>query len=188
MAADRSHHQASSETDAAPEVSARATAMLPAQVLQPGELIILLLKPSPWFIVLDALGSIAWLIAIVAAALLIDATGLTHVGRRDLVLLGAALVGMRLFWQFLEWLGRVYVLTDRRVIRVEGVLRIHIFETALRNVQHTSTRFSLRERLFGLGTLSFATAGTGIVEAYWRMIAHPLDIHRIVIQTLDRYR
>jgi len=95
---------------------------------------------------------------------------------------------LRLFWQFLEWLSRVYVLTDRRVVAVAGVLRVRVFEAPLQQVQHTNLLLSLRERLFGLGTVAFATAGTAIAEAYWLMLADPLEVHRKIVQTLNRYR
>ena len=82
----------------------------------------------------------------------------------------------------------MYVLTDRRVIRIKGVLRVQVFETPLKQIQHTNVFFSVRERLFGLGTLTFATAGTAVIEAMWVMVARPLEIHRKVIQTMQRYR
>ena len=95
---------------------------------------------------------------------------------------------VRLFWQFLEWLSRVYVLTDRRVIRVKGVLRISVFEAPLRQIQHTAAQYSIRERIFGLGTIGFATAGTGVIEAAWEMVARPMEVHGAVVQALNRYR
>ncbi|MEE9211213.1 MAG: hypothetical protein V3U29_01000, partial [Phycisphaeraceae bacterium] len=63
-----------------------------------------------------------------------------------------------------------------------------VFECQLKQVQNTNALFSLRERLFGLGTIGFATAGTAVTEAYWFMIAKPLDVHQHVVQTLNRYR
>lgn len=171
------------------EETAAPVAMLPAELLQPGEVIILLLKPSPWFIVLSPLKTLvaialgtAILLALSQLALL---PGLTH---REIVLLGAALIVLRLFWQFLEWLSRVYVLTDQRVIRVMGVLRVNVFETPLQQIQHTNLLFSIRERLFALGTIGFATAGTGGYEAFWTMVCNPLEVHQKVVQTLRRYR
>jgi uncharacterized membrane protein YdbT with pleckstrin-like domain len=95
---------------------------------------------------------------------------------------------VRLFWQFLEWLSRVYVLTDRRVIRVRGVWRVRVFEALLKNIQHTTVERSMRERLLGLGTIGFATSGTAFTEASWRMVARPLEVHQIVVQTIGRYR
>jgi len=166
----------------------RAAAMLPAELLQPSEIIILLVKPSPLFIILAPLQTLAILTLLTVAALAIDQHWLFGVPRRDIVLALVGLIGLRLFWQFLEWLSRVYVLTDQRVIRVRGVLRVSVFESRLEQIQHTDTQFSVRERLFALGTITFATAGTGAVEAVWAMIARPLEVHRTVVRTIRRYR
>lgn len=165
------------------------TALLPSELIQPGEIIILLIKPSPLFILLDSLRGLFALAVIFGLALALTNVTALGLGRRDLIVLCLALASMRLFWQFLEWLGRIYVLTDRRVIRVRGVLRVQVFEAQLKHIQHTTTYFSLRERLFGLGTIGFATASAaGSAEAFWRMIARPLDVHQIVIQAMNRYR
>lgn len=168
--------------------SARAAGLLPADLLQPGEIIILFLKPSPWYILLAPLATLTAITILVLVAL--QVADWLHIGidRRDLILLGVALVGIRLFWQFLEWLSRLYVLTDRRVIRVKGVLRVQVFETPLKNVQHTYALFSIRERFFGLGTMAFTTAGTAFIEATWEMVAKPLQVHKQIVQTLNRYR
>ncbi len=171
-----------------PALDARAALLLPAQLLQSGEIIILAIKPSPLMIVLEPLKQLT--VIVLAAAVL--ATAAQYLGRPELatrVLLGGlAIVTARVFWEGLEWLSRVYVLTDRRVIRVAGVLRVSVFEASLEQVQHTEVLLSLRERLFNLGTLAFSTAGTGVSEAYWRMVANPLDVHRTVINALRRYR
>ena len=42
-------------------IASRLAAMLPAQLLQPGEIIILLLKPSPLFILLAPLNTLVLL-------------------------------------------------------------------------------------------------------------------------------
>lgn len=175
--------------DDADAIDARIAAMLPAELLQPSEIIILLLKPSPLFIILSCAGFLIGVLALASLGLLlINAGHAIGIERRELILAAMAVCFLRLCWQFLEWLSRVYVLTDLRVIRVQGVLRVQVFETPLKKVQHTHTLFSIRERLFNLGTISFATAGTGFVEAAWQMVARPLEVHRIVVQTLNRYR
>jgi hypothetical protein len=168
--------------------SARAVGLLPADLLQPGEIVILFLKPSPWYILLAPLGSLAATTILVLLAIVISDRFNLRISQRDLVLLGIGLVGVRLFWQFLEWLSRIYVLTDRRIIRVKGVLRVQVFETPLKQVQHTYALFSIRERLFGLGTMAFTTAGTAFIEATWEMVARPLQVHKQIVQTLNRYR
>lgn len=176
-------------TDDGDAIDARIAAMLPPQLLQPSEIIILLLKPSPLFIILSCAGFLIGVLAVASIGLLlINAGHAIGIDRRELITAAVAVCFLRLCWQFLEWLSRVYVLTDLRVIRVQGVLRVQVFETPLKRVQHTHTLFSIRERLFNLGTIGFATAGTGHVEAAWQMVARPLEVHRIVVQTLNRYR
>ena len=171
-------------------IAARAAAMLPVELLQPHEIIVLLLKPSPWFIVLAPLKTLVALVVLTLAMVVFSSPIYAWLGvsQRDLVLVGVALIGVRLFWQFLEWLSRVYVLTDQRMIRVRGVLRVQVFECELHQIQHTEVLLSIRERIFGLGTIIFATAGTALAEAHWEMVARPLEVHQRVVQTLRRYR
>ena len=164
----------------------RAGAILPADLLQGGEVIILLLKPSLLYIVLGCLGTLA-LIAGTAALLI----GLRQVGAGTFstseVFAGALLlITIRIVWQTLEWFSRTYVLTNRRIIRIRGVIRVQIFEASLPQLQHTELVFSLRERLFRLGTIAFATAGSAFPEAYWLMISRPLAIHRRIVQEIHR--
>lgn len=184
----------------ADEAATRAAGMLPAELLQPGEIIILLLKPSPWFIVLAPLRFITCFVILFITYYFVAVKYPNFVyfptlsfksfsmTQAELPIVLTLIVLIRVFWQFLEWLSRVYVLTDKRIITVAGVLRVLVFETPLEKIQHTNTIFSLRERLFALGTLSFATAGTAINETYWLMLSTPLQIHQKVVQTLQRYR
>ena len=130
--------------DAAEPLDPHVAAMLPEQLLQPGELIILLLKPSPWFIVLviaahaggaggSCLGS--WLWRRRANRLF----SLLGMGRQNVLFLIVVLAALRLLWQTLDWLSRIYLLTDRRMVRIFGVLRIQVFECQLKMIQHTVT-------------------------------------------------
>ena len=178
---------ADTTTPAAPD-PVRAAAMIPAQLLQDGEIIVLLLKPHPLYIVLAPLRILVILTLATTLGVLIDTRLTTGANRQSILIVGITLILARLFWQFLEWLSRVYVMTDRRLIAVAGVLRVRVFETPLQNITHSEMLFSIRERLFGLGTLGFYTAGTGLVEAYWVMLAAPLEVHRQVVEALRRYR
>ncbi len=170
------------------DITAQAAGMLPAELLQPGEIIILLLKPSVWFILLAPLRTLSLILIFTVVAYGINIrTGLGY-NSQNIVLIGLALILVRLFWQFLEWLSRVYVLTDKRIITVSGVLRVVVFETMLKNIQHTNTIITLRESVFSLGTISFATAGSAVSETFWLMLNHPMEVHQKIVQTLNRYR
>lgn len=174
---------------AAEPLSAQAAVMLPAQLLQPGEVIVLLLKPSPLYIVLAPLRTLIVILLGVLLVVQLQRRGIElGLSNADVILAGAGLIGARLFWQVLEWLNQIYVLTDQRVIRVRGVINVRVFECPLKNIQQTDLILPLVQRLFGLGTLGFATAGTAFHEAYWLMLSQPLDVHHKVVETLRRYR
>lgn len=167
----------------------RADAMLPADLIHDDEIIILLLRPSPLFIVLGAAGSLI-AIAIITLTLAwisrLPVPWITFTDREAFAF-GGVLALLRITWQAMDWWCRIYVLTDRRLIRKMGVVRVAIFETPLRRIQHTSVFRRLRERVFGLGTLGFATAGSDTYEAFWVMIDKPYAVHKIVLQAIQRY-
>jgi uncharacterized membrane protein YdbT with pleckstrin-like domain len=166
----------------------RATTLLPAELLQGDEEIILLLKPSPWYVLLASLEALGLLAAVVGAGVWLAPRVADPGAAQGLVMLGIVLGAFRLAWQGLQWIGAVYVLTNRRVIRVRNFFRPEVFQTELRRLQHTDLIFSVRERLFGLGTIAFATAGTGVPEAYWLMVRRPLAVHRKIVQAIGRER
>ncbi len=100
---------------------------------------------------------------------------------------GLVAISFRLLWQFLDWANRLYVLTDRRVIRRRGILQVDVFEARLDRIQQTNVLQLVRERTFGLGTIAFATAGTGTLDALWEAVADPFRIHAEVGRAIDRY-
>ena len=164
-----------------------AATMLPADLIRDDEIIILLLRPSMLYIPLTSLGGIA--------AAVVVALALAYLARFPWIIwtdsqafgVGVGLVTLRLAWQSLEWWNRVFVLTDRRIIRRMGVLRVSVFESSLRNIEHTSVFMQLRERIFGLGTIGFATSGSDVFDAFWVMIRKPFTVHRIVTDAIRRY-
>ncbi|HYE62323.1 MAG TPA: dephospho-CoA kinase [Phycisphaerales bacterium] len=150
-----------------------------------GERIILWLHPSPWFIVLRSF----WVIAVV----MLIVVGIRYgAGVIDLPVvvdfaawIGAGILVAVVVWQSLEWLSRLYVLTDRRLIAVAGVVRQSISDVPLRNVRNLVIVRSLADRLLGLGTLGAATAGTANYEVVWVELEKPNDVMRLVRKAVD---
>jgi membrane protein YdbS with pleckstrin-like domain len=173
--------------EAAPAAEQALATLLPLRVLDEGEVIILNLRPHPIYILLQPLGTLAALIVLTAVAYWTISLSPSAAAGAPILGLGGLLVLMRLGWSYLEWFNRIYVLTDRRFIRRKGVLRVSLFQAPLRRIQHLTLYFSIRERLFQLGTIGVSTAGTGIPEAYWIMVAKPVDVHRVIQETIDKY-
>lgn len=180
--------EATGAVDGVPPARTLRAGVLPADVLSGNELVILLLRPSPLYIPLSCAVSLC-VIAMVAFLLAYVARWQPSVGWSDAqaFVVGVALAAMRVAWQALDWYGRVYVLTDRRVVRRMGVLRVSLVEIPLGRVQHTAVFTRVRERIFGLGTIGFASAGSDVFEVVWVTIRSPFAVHRIVTEAIDRY-
>jgi membrane protein YdbS with pleckstrin-like domain len=166
----------------------RAVALLPADLLHDDEVIILLLRPSILFVPLSCMTSLAF-IALIAFFLAYLARWQPWIGWTDTqaFALGIGLAALRLAWQVAEWLTRIYVLTDRRIVTRVGVLRVSVFQCELRRIQHTSVVTRVRERVFGVGSIGFATAGSDVFETFWVTLRQPFAVHKIVVQAIKRY-
>ncbi len=162
-----------------------AVDLLPAHLLDGDEIVILAVKPSLWFIIFT---SARWLLGLFALALLAGWLGqrLPFLNRplvvQGAVALGAARVGLAM----LQWVSRLYVLTNRRVMRIRGILNIDLFECPLTKIQNTYITLAWYERLTRLGTIAFATAGTAAIEACWTHVNNPLELHERVRSAIHR--
>ena len=153
-------------------------ASLPAGVrrhLPPGEAAVLVLKPHPLFILLSPLRVLVLgVIAATVLGMVWSFAVLTPWAARG-VLLVALIVTLRLVWAMLEWTFRWYVLTESTVLRVGGVLRRVASSVPRSAVRASGFDAPLLERVFGLGSVGFASAGTGGYEVVWAMIARPAE-------------
>lgn len=151
------------------------------------EQVVVMARPSLLMVPLAAIGSLLGILVLVVAIILwkrmFPGFGWTV---PQAIGFGMILAGARLGWLLLEWMNRLYILTDRRVIRRCGVIRVNVFEARLDRMQQTTVVQSLRERLFGLGTIAFATAGTGAFDAIWAYLPEPYRVHAEVAAAIDR--
>lgn len=149
-----------------------------------GEPIIVSIKPGVLSIVVRPLPSLAVVGVLGLASHLIGSlVGPPGWGLRG-VQAAAALVALRILYEALVWGSRRYALTDKRVLGVRGVFQRHAAEIALERVQHVVVHKTLRERVTGLGTIGFASAGSGAVDLAWVMVARPHRLADTIRQSL----
>lgn len=171
-----------------PAIVRGATAIIPQELISDGEVVILAIKPSLWFILLVSMRWLAVAAVACVAAELLDGQVLSHVFALRIQQAAILIAAIRLIVGALQWLGRVYVLTDRRVMRLKGVLRIDLFQCQLSRIQHTELSLPLSERILFCGTVVFFTAGTDMPDAAWLTVPRPAQVYQAVIDTIDRYR
>lgn len=160
-----------------PRVVAGEHALVPEGLLAGDEIVLLAVKPSLWFIVLR---SAPWLAGCALAGLAVWYLAAQHDGEQwsRLALQGviaAALISVSV--AMFQWTSRLYVLTNRRVMRIKGALRVDIFESPLHRIQSTCLMISPTERLLRIGTIRLTTAGEHGRSARWEHIAQPATIH-----------
>lgn len=79
-----------------------------------------------------------------------------------------------------------YTITSQRLTVQLGLLTRELHETRLDRVQNVASRQSLFDRLLGIGTVDFDTAGGAGFDFAFRGVDHPEEIVRTVDQALRR--
>jgi hypothetical protein len=157
-------------------------AMLVRHIVRDGEVVLLALKPSFWYILLSSLRFIA-----VVSILALGAIAWEGRHNREWFYIEAAifLLAGRIMWATLQWMGRLYVLTDLRVIRLSGVFKLDIFDCALRKIARTEVTSSARERLCGTGSIEIIP-GDDRTPAIWQTVRRPLEVNELIVSTINR--
>jgi len=171
---------------AAPGVATPLTALLSRHVLQDGEIILLVLKPSLWFIILSMLRFAAAVGIVVLAAVVYDERLPGQV--RTWVEAGIFVLGGRLMWSVLSWMGRWYMLTDMRIVSIWGVFGLHIFDCPLRKVARTRILYTTRERLLRVGSIEIIPSDQTLPIGLWQTVARPVQVHEQIHSAITRAR
>jgi hypothetical protein len=161
--------------------------MLVSHILRDGEIVLLVLRPSLWFILLSSL-------RFVAAAVVLTAFARWHGFAdhgwmvRSMIELGVSAISARLMWATLQWTSRLYVLTDMRIVSLSGVFRAEIFDCPLRKVARTRITRTNLEIITGLGSIEIIPQDESLPFGSWQMIAHPAAVHEKIVATINRAR
>lgn len=157
-------------------------AAVPAQLLDGGETVFFAVKPSAWFVLIV---SARWLVA----ALVLGVLSYTVIPTRYAlyVFQAAVLLGLgRLSWALFEWVARIYLLTNRRVMSIRGVMSAEIYAAPLHTIGHAEVTATPGERLFRVGTVEFESETTG--RGAWEVVARPVEMHERLQHAIRRAR
>ena len=175
---------ATATTAAHPRAGSSLAALLAGHILQDGEIVLLILKPSLWFMLLSTLRFAAVVLIMMIAAKILD----PELPGQNIVYqeLGIFMLAGRLMFAVLQWMGRLYILTDMRIARLSGVFRVDIFSCPLRRVARTRIVRSSRERLTRLGTIEIIPSDETLPFATWSMIARPVEVHEQIVAAINK--
>jgi membrane protein YdbS with pleckstrin-like domain len=115
---------------------------------------------------------LAWLVAIVAVGISLyfglEGTAADVVGGLALI---ALVVGLILFFLHAwRWWAQDYIVTNRRIMKVEGVFNKHAADSSLEKINDAVLRQGIVARMLGYGDLDILTAADAAIDRY-RMLA-----------------
>ncbi len=93
----------------------------------------------------------------------------------SLVVLVSALI------DYLRWNSRQYVITDQRVIHIEGVLNKQVADSSLEKINDLELRQTWLGRIFDYGDIDVVTA-SDIGVNHLRRLAHPIDFKKALLE------
>jgi hypothetical protein len=165
-------------------VSTPVAALMAGHVLRDGELVLLILRPSRWFILLSSLKFLAIVSIFAIMAVLFDEQ--LHITRRRALEAGVWLGVGRIMWATLQWMGRLYILTDLRILRLSGVFNVSVFDCALRKVARTLLDASLVEKLVRVGSIVVIPQDEEAPMFQWHMVSRPRQVHKQILTAIHR--
>ena len=138
------------------------------ELLRDGEIVLLILKPSRWYLLLNSFRFT------VGVAVLLCAMQAAHAQNiRNYVDIGLFAVSIRVMWTVLKWMGQIYILTDRRIVRVSGVFHVDLFDCPLRKVGRTNIVRSIGEQIFRIGSIEIYPCNEAQGAGVWQMVGRP---------------
>ena len=166
---------------APPAVISSLATLLTRHILRDGEIVLLILKPSLWMIFFNVLPAAAAALIVMLSTLL-WAPHHVHVG----VEAGLMLIACWAAWAVLNWAGRLYLLTDMRIVRIAGIFTPEIHDIPLRKVARTRLVAGFRERLWRLGSIEIIPESDQWPWSVWQTIPGPAKVHETIRRAISR--
>src|SRR4051812_42710773 len=133
-------------------------------------------------------GRVAWAIFVAALVLVVLVTQLQPntptLVRSAFSWLGLALLLISLAWLgliYISWYNEDYLVTNRRVLKVEGILKKRSADSSLEKINDAVLEQSLFGRMLGYGDLDILTANEQSVDRY-RMLSQAQTFKRAMLE------
>jgi hypothetical protein len=179
------HASESGAAAVARPVAMSLAALLTGHVLRDGEVVLLVLKPSRWLILFNCVPVAA------AALLMLLSLRFFHPQMHPKWVrfcIGAAIfiVAGRVMWAICQWMGRLYVLTDQRILRLSGVFNVNLYDLPLRKVSRTQVLRSFKERVCRAGSIVIHPRDESSPPGLWQTIRRPLEVNEAIVAAIHR--
>jgi len=160
--------------------------VVPREMLHEDEVVLIITKPSLWFVVITSFRFVLSVMLLgILAVKLVGASSLSI--SPHAIATATALIALgRMIWSLLVWSSHTYMLTNRRIVTIKGVVNTSMYQANLRKLQRTILWRPWYLRLFGIGTVGFATAATTGFDSTWVMLSRPLAVHEAIVAAVNK--
>jgi uncharacterized membrane protein YdbT with pleckstrin-like domain len=104
------------------------------------------------------------------------------------IVIAAVIAGLTLVIGYVRRIGTKYLITTQRLRISRGILRKKVQETRLERVQNVNYQQGVLDRLLGVGTVDFDTAGTDDSEFRFEWVNGPEDVVHAVDHAVEEAR
>jgi uncharacterized membrane protein YdbT with pleckstrin-like domain len=127
-------------------------------------------------------------IGIGVAALVLVVVGLLADSWGTAIAIAAVIAGLTLVVGYLRRIGTKYLITTQRLRISRGLVRKAVQETRLERVQNVNYQQGVLDRVLGVGSVDFDTAGTDDSEFRFEWVNHPEEVVRAVDRAVEEAR
>ena len=166
--------------------------VMPREMLHDDEVVLILTKPSLWFVVITSFRFVLTVLLLGVLAVRFvgggggDEAFSLGISSRTIATVTALVALGRLIWGLLVWSSHTYMLTNLRVVTIKGVVNTTMYQANLRKLQRTILWRPWYLRIFGIGTIGFATAATTTSDSTWVMLGRPLAVHEAIVAAVNK--
>jgi len=155
--------------------------------LEDGEAIILAVRPSGWQILLMSWPLLVGVAAVAAVSLVASRYLAYDVDNHMVVLICLAVGAMRMAIAISQWQGRMYILTDRRAMRIKGVFHEDSYQCPLKKIRRVHLSSTLPERIVSVASLIFdRNDDKPVPDVDWVCLAKPQEVLQAVEEAIRR--
>jgi len=127
-------------------------------------------------------------IGIGVAALVLVILGLLADSWGTAIVIAAVIAGLTLVVGYLRRIGTKYLITTQRLRISRGLVRKKVQETRLERVQNVNYQQGVLDRVLGVGTVDFDTAGSDDSEFRFEWVNEPEEVVRAVDHAVEDAR
>jgi hypothetical protein len=180
-----SSNMEAAHVDVAPVAAPKEAPAAAIQLLDGDEVVQLSIKPSLWYIPIVSARFVLGAVLLGLAVAIASRDGWSNAGSivlQILVLLALARVAVAA----LQWASRLYVLTNRRVMRFRGVLNVDLAECPLAKISAAELHVAWYQGALGLGDIRMRPAAEELASVGWEQVSKSAEIHELLLRAIRR--